>query len=307
MDDSLSFESLLKGAGQAAFKAMDDHGRGEYDEFALHGGVAIERLAKAVLVKKNPTYLVEMRGNSELLLYFGGHLELSTDRVRTVGALEALNRLRLMNVLPRDHRLDLLIALRNGTAHTTVGSQARVLLPVLAETVAFLLKEVDIPAEKFWGRWTSAVNVAVDKQRNQIQKDVHLRIRQTRHLFEDRFEGLPDGVKERALQEPKPVVRAITISNQHGTLGLVSTTRCPACGTDAQVTLRPQSEGPDSEVSTLLPITLSCHLCGLALEGREEIEAAALDEDTFVLPPTVALHWAEEESADEDLGSTAAN
>ncbi|MEE1807668.1 hypothetical protein [Streptomyces sp. BE133] len=46
MDESLSFESLLEGAKKAGHKAMDDHGRGEYDEFALHGGVAVERLAK---------------------------------------------------------------------------------------------------------------------------------------------------------------------------------------------------------------------------------------------------------------------
>lgn len=304
MDDSLSFESLLKGAVQAAYKAMEDHGRGEYDEFALHGGVAIERLAKAVLVKKNPTYLVEMRGNSEMLLYFGGDLELSVDRVRTVGANEALSRLRRMSVLPPDRHLDLLIALRNGTAHTTVGAQAKALLPTLAETVALLLKEADVSVHEFWGRWTSAVNVAVDKQRNETQRDVHLRIRQARHLFEDRFEGLPDDVKERALQEPKSVVRAITISNQNGTLGLVSTTRCPACGTDAQVKLQPLSEEPVG--GTLLPISLGCRLCGLELEGREEIEAAGLDDDTFVLPPTVALYWGEEEAAGAEPNDTAA-
>ncbi|WP_282794092.1 hypothetical protein [Streptomyces sp. CC224B] len=34
MDDSLSFESFLAGAKKAAHRAMDGHGRGEYDEFA---------------------------------------------------------------------------------------------------------------------------------------------------------------------------------------------------------------------------------------------------------------------------------
>ncbi|AVH58488.1 MULTISPECIES: hypothetical protein [Streptomyces] len=55
MDDSLSFESFLRGAGKAAYKAMEDHGRGEYDEFALHGGVTVERLAKAALVPRRTT------------------------------------------------------------------------------------------------------------------------------------------------------------------------------------------------------------------------------------------------------------
>ncbi|MEV0122659.1 integrase [Streptomyces sp. NPDC050703] len=72
MDDALSFESFLEGAKKAAHRAMDDHGRGEYDEFALHGGVAVEKLAKAVLVSMNPVYLLEMRnGNPDMLLYLG--------------------------------------------------------------------------------------------------------------------------------------------------------------------------------------------------------------------------------------------
>ncbi|WP_405910418.1 MULTISPECIES: hypothetical protein [unclassified Streptomyces] len=54
MNGSLSSESFYQGAKKAAHKAMDDHGRPEYDEFALHAGVAVEKLAKAVLAAKNP-------------------------------------------------------------------------------------------------------------------------------------------------------------------------------------------------------------------------------------------------------------
>lgn len=101
MDDSLSFESFLEGAKKSAHRAMDDHGRGDYDEFALHGGVAVERLVKAVLVSKNPVYLLEMRsGSPDMLLYLGGHLEMSADKVRTVGAKDAIKRLRTLGLLP---------------------------------------------------------------------------------------------------------------------------------------------------------------------------------------------------------------
>ncbi|MGW0496946.1 hypothetical protein ACWD0Z_16345 [Streptomyces sp. NPDC003007] len=173
MDDSLSFESFFEGAKKAAQKAMEDHGRGEYDEFALHAGVAIERLAKAVLVMRNPLYLVEMRnGNADLLLHFGGDLELDTAKVRTVGAKEALQRLRRMGVLPSDSQLDLLIELRNGTAHTTVRDEAKMLLPTLAETTAILLTAVGTSFRVFWGRWSRAVIVAVDKQLDDIRRDV---------------------------------------------------------------------------------------------------------------------------------------
>ncbi|MGW2932973.1 hypothetical protein ACWDA7_14145 [Streptomyces sp. NPDC001156] len=244
MDDSLSFESLLKGAGKAARKAIEDHARSEYDEFALHGGVAVERLAKAVLIKRNPAYLVEMRnGNSDMLLYFGGDLDLDVDQVRTVGAKEALQRLRRLEVLPKkDAQLDQLIDLRNGTAHTTVGDQAKALLPSLAETVALLLKEVDLSVEGFWGHWTSMVNMAVDKQRSEIERNVQIRIRQARHLFEGRFKGLPDSVKERALQEPDDGARLVSIidgDDDGKLLVMISTLPCPACGAEANVQLLP--------------------------------------------------------------------
>ena len=64
MNDSLSAESFYQGAKNAAHRAMDDHGRPEYDEFALHAGVAVEKLVKAVLAAKNPVYFAEIRSNS---------------------------------------------------------------------------------------------------------------------------------------------------------------------------------------------------------------------------------------------------
>ncbi|MFF3208423.1 hypothetical protein [Streptomyces sp. NPDC002962] len=301
MDDSLSFESFLAGAGKAAYKAMEDHGRGEYDEFALHGGVAVERLAKAVLVKRNPLYLLEMRnGNADMLLYLGGDLEMEAERVRTVGANEALKRLRRMGVLPSDLQLDLLIELRNGTAHTTVGDEAKTLLPTLAETIAILLKAVSMSAEQFWGRWISAVNVAVDKQRDALQRDVEIRIKQARHLFDDRFKGLPDGAKERALAEPfdGPTAVAVTGSDE-SLIALISTLACPACGGEAHIRVTPiRSTATGAEVTVDL---LDCPLCGLKLTGPEEINASGAEVEKAVVPSNVIISWGRTLPAPLDL------
>ncbi|MGR6973202.1 hypothetical protein ACU639_27050 [Streptomyces cynarae] len=291
MDDSLSFESFLSGAGKAAFKALEDHGRGEYDEFALHGGVAVERLAKAVLVKKNPAYLVEMRnGNSDLLLYFGGDLELEPDKVRTVGAKEAIQRLRRLKVLPPDPQLDRLIDLRNGTAHTSIGDEAKTLLPTFAETISLLLRAARVAVQRFWGRWTSAISAAVDKQHSEVQRDVAIRIRQARHLFEDRFKGLPDGTKERAIEEAREAVKAITISEKDDKIVMViSTLPCPACGADTHVKLTPlNSTATSVEVRVDL---LDCPLCGLHLTGPEEIKAAHVDIEKAIVPSNVIVSW----------------
>lgn len=297
MDDSLSFESFLEGAKKAAHRAVDDHGRGEYDEFALHGGVAVERLAKAVLVSKNPVYLLEMRnGNPDMLLYLGGHLEMSADKVRTVGAKDTIKRLRTLGLLPADSQLDLLIELRNGTAHTTVGDQAKALLPALAENIAALLSDIGLREEAFWGRWTSAMNMAVNKQRSAIERDVGIRIRQARHAFDDRFEGLPEGAKEKILQESDATFEHLGISggpisfaSGKGLMSMIAVMPCPACGGQAEITLAPVA--PSQAASNLIPDTLRCHLCALELNNPEEFRASGTNIQVSGLPASFAQSW----------------
>nr|WTB31182.1 hypothetical protein OG781_18320 [Streptomyces sp. NBC_00830] len=280
MDDSLSFESFFEGAKKAAQKAMEDHGRQEYDEFSLHAGVAIERLAKAVLVMRNPLYLVEMRnGNADLLLYFGGDLELDTAKVRTVGAKEALQRLRRMGILPPDSKLDLLIELRNGTAHTTVGDEAKTLLPTLAETVAVLLTATATTFHVFWGRWARTVIVAVDKQLDEIRRDVEIRIDQALHRFEDKFKGLSEDVKAQVLAASEPHVprfdpglnaRWLPELPVGGHYFHLATVDCPACEGLATVRLLPS--GKDTVPSSM--DILYCDLCNLYLAGQDEVKAS---------------------------------
>jgi hypothetical protein len=198
-----------------------------------------------------------------------------------------------------------LIDLRNGTAHTTVGDQAKALLPTLAETVALLLKEVGFSVEQFWGRWTSAVNVAVDKQRDAIQRDVEVRIKQARHLFEDRFDGLPDGVKETALQEPDDGVRVFSITDGDDDgklLVMISTLSCPACGAEANVQLLPVKFSTTGV--ELLADLLSCPLCGLELNSPEEIKASGADITKAVLPSNIAVSWAATLPAAVDIDDT---
>ncbi|WP_217207467.1 hypothetical protein [Streptomyces sp. AC550_RSS872] len=300
MDESLSFENFLEGAKKAAHRAMDDHGRGEYDEFALHGGVAVERLAKAVLVSKNPVYLLEMRnGNPDMLLYLGGHLEMSADKVRTVGAKDTIKRLRTLGLLPPDSELDLLIELRNGTAHTTIGDQAKTLLPTLAKNIAALLKDIDLPEENFWGRWTSAMNVAVDKRRGDIERDVQLRIRQARHGLDDRLKGLPLPYKLRVpgqsgfsvfFQDANPDIDqvVVTVTGTHG---------CPACERQAIVKAEPD---PASPKMAFTAVSMSCPWCQLRLNSAEEIQAAGTNLASLVELAGLAAY---DELPDSDNGT----
>ncbi|MGW3291490.1 hypothetical protein ACWDR3_43365 [Streptomyces sp. NPDC001002] len=292
MDDSLSFESFLAGAKKAANDAVDEHGRGDYDDFALYGGVAIEKLAKAVLVSKNPIYIAEVKGSAEMLFHLGGHR--TAAKVRTIGVSEAVARLRTLGVLAPDRQLDLLIDLRNGTAHTTVGEQAKALLPTLAENVAVLLSEVGLSTDEFWDRWTSLVNVAVDRERSAIQRDVEIRIKQARHLFDDRFSGLPVAAKEQILEEFPPDVgfpiKTLTVSDSQDRLtALFVSTICPACG--GQARLRLNHVGTSSTGVSLIPDWLGCGMCNLKLEGQEELAASGADVEKAALPGGIHFTW----------------
>lgn len=307
MDDFLSFASFLEGAKKAAHRAMDEHGRSEYDNFALQGGVAIEKLAKAVLVSMNPVYLLEMRnGNPDMLLYLGGHLELGEEKVRTVGAKDAIKRLRTLGILPPDPQLDMLIELRNGTAHTSTGDRAKALLPALVESSWALLKKVGIDIGDFWERWSGAVIIAVDQQRSQVERDVEIRIRQAWHRFDDRFAGLPESARERALAEPSSApypfdispFRAPTESHYY----ILATVGCPCCSGTAMLKVLPSRDiklGP-----RLLMDALHCPLCLLSLESPAEVRAAGVQDpwQSGNPPQTMAVSGFQVHSPDAESG-----
>ncbi|RKE20112.1 hypothetical protein [Streptomyces sp. TLI_171] len=280
MDDSLSFAAFVDGAQKAAHRAMEDHGRGDYDEFALHAGVAVEKLAKGVLVQKNPLYIVDMRGGAEMLFHLGGHR--LARKVRTIGATETLARLRMLDVSLPGAQLDLLIDMRNGVAHSVASSQAKSLLPTFAETVTALANEAAEDIERFWGRWADTARTAVDGKSSQVERDVMIRIRQARHRFDDRFAGLPEGAKEQVLSARRiPEQFTITTLPDSPMAVLRYTPVCPACGGQASTVYTLSTS--TSTTTTMNATAFACQLCGLELDDLEEIRAADPGTETWPL------------------------
>ncbi|MES9519767.1 hypothetical protein [Streptomyces capoamus] len=276
MDDSLSYESFFGSAKKAAHLAMGDHGRGDYSEFALHAGVSVEHLAKATLFSKNPIYIAEMR-NADMLLYFGGDLPLPMKKVRTVGAKEAIARLRRIGVLPGDDDLDLLIEMRNGAAHASSdGNEAKEKVLTFARTVQALLDHLGEKLVTFWDRWTEAVWSAVNEQEDEVFRDMRLRITHARHAFDDRFKGLPDHVKQNALAPSGPTLEDVLstplgITSNGNPALLVSGGACPAC--TGPTVLRFERTFQEGTKTSYAPTALGCHLCTFRAEGYEEMAA----------------------------------
>ncbi|MET8114042.1 hypothetical protein [Streptomyces prasinus] len=269
MDDSLSFESFFKSAKKAAHRAMDDHARREYDEFALHAGVAIEHLAKAILVKMNPLYIAS------------GKVQVATEQkkftIYTITMSEALKRLAQLGIGKVTQSLQSLIEMRNGTLHASGDDEAKNQIPTLATTIAAMLKHLGIPIEDFWGRWTSAINVAVDKQRNEIQRNVEIRIKQARHLFDDRFKGLSREVKERAISSELHVSTApfdhlVEIDGKTFPSSIMTPGGpCPSCTTQTTILFGMVDRSADH--TQYAPDGITCHVCGLSLNGFDEMTA----------------------------------
>ncbi|WP_405542464.1 hypothetical protein OG478_12365 [Streptomyces phaeochromogenes] len=278
MNNALSSESFYQGAKKAAHKAMDDHGRPEYDEFALHAGVAVEKLAKAALAAKSPVYVAEIRNNSaDMVMHLGGHVQLDEEKVRTVGATEAIKRLQKIGVLQKDSQLDLLIEMRNGAAHTTPDSTlAKGMISPLARTIETLLNDLGKPLEEFWERWTDAVKNAVNEQEDQVFRDVQLRITQARHAFEDRFVGLPTEVKEGAHKSPQPRKEewfAQPMEVRDGDLLVLKASGgdCPACGGQGLLTFEPVRYTATETMFTANGF--GCYLCTFEVSGPDEMAA----------------------------------
>jgi hypothetical protein len=294
MDDSLSSESFYQGAKKAAHRAMDDHGRPEYDEFALHAGVAVEKLAKAVLAAKNPVYVAEIRSNSaDMVMYLGGHVQLDEEKVRTVGATEAIKRLQKIGVLQKDSKLDLLIEMRNGAAHSTPDSTlAKGMITPLARTVETLVNDLGRPLDEFWGRWTDAVKNAVNEQEDQVFRDVQLRITQARHAFEDRFKNLPPGSKELVLIGARPKSSAsidVMGVDEGGTLILNATGGdCPACGGPSTLTFEPTEVTSTNTHYWVNAFT--CSVCTFKVVGPDEMAALRKANAPLVMDGLVFHH-----------------
>ncbi|MET9071777.1 hypothetical protein ABZX95_06230 [Streptomyces sp. NPDC004232] len=273
MDDALSVESLLAGARRFAHLAMVAHGRSDHELFALHGGVAVERLAKAALVAKSPALLLEMRGKVDALFHLTG-VKRSDNRVHTIGAGEAISRLRKLDMLPDDPGLDDLIELRNGVAHATQDNEGSELLPALARTVETLLTDLRRDLTAFWDRWAETVRLALDEARTELERDVQVRLQQARHVAEERFAGLPDGALKR-FQESQGKAFNLALMTEENILLVETGVRCPACDSWANVVM----QGGDSATNSNRFVTsgLRCPMCHLSLTGAEEFEAAGLD------------------------------
>ncbi|MDC2953398.1 hypothetical protein PO587_02890 [Streptomyces gilvifuscus] len=265
MDDSLSYESLLRGAGKFALSALEAHGADDEEVFLLHAGVSIERLAKAALVQKSPFLLMEMKGKDDTLLHLTGVRQ--TAKLRTVGAGQAIGRLRDMAVLPqRDPDLDELIELRNGVAHLLASVNDEFDgLAVFCRVTNQLLDHLDVKRWNYWRSWSTLVDITLNELQEKVERDVARRLEQARRRLNTRFKDLPKEALDSYIATRPQLDYGLQVFS--GKVFVPWT--CPACGNWAVITTGPPEHVGGGEPGTSVPESFLCFVCQFTLKAQE--------------------------------------
>ncbi|WP_405956907.1 hypothetical protein [Streptomyces phaeochromogenes] len=265
MDESLSFEGLLRGARKFASSALEAHGAEDEEVFLLHAGVSIERLAKATLVKRSPFLLMEMKGKDDTLFHLAGVRQ--TAKLRTIGAGQAIGRLRDIAVLPqRDPDLDELIELRNGVAHLMASVNDEFDgLTVFCRVTNQLLDHLDMAQRNYWQSWSTLVDITLNELQEKVERNVARRMEQARRLLNKRFKDLPNEALNSYIATRPQLDFGFQVSS--GKVFVPWT--CPACGNWALITAGPPVIVVFGEPGKSVPESFLCFVCQFTLKAHE--------------------------------------
>ncbi|WP_128503164.1 hypothetical protein [Streptomyces inhibens] len=300
MDDALSFETLFAGAKKFAHLAVQAHVDGDEEVFVLHAGVSFERLMKSALARANPMLLMESAKHSdELLLYFAGVPRVKktgasgeSDHFRTIGAFDALKRVRLAGWLSEHRELETLIALRNGVAHLGHTKSSADILAIFARSTNALLDHLQESPRDYWLDWQRMIDVSINESMAKGEREVRRRVEQARRSYELRVEKLPKGVAD-ALQKGTYPIPLAELSGRDS-MFVAGQIECPACYCNASIAFVDYLIGSGSYAERRNSVAfLLCQVCQLRLEGASELDVAGVDVRWAELPEITLKGMAE--------------
>lgn len=306
MPDSIQ-ERLFHSATTYSKRALEAFATGEIGDFVLFGGIAIEHAAKEGLVLANPVFIAPDRAFLSAIALDAAKddVDLLVAGVRTVSGAEALVRRSQFEPHLKD-RLDSaqeIISLRNGEAHLAIRdeSQKQRIFVVFLRTIEALLQ---FDPEDFWSPHYDLVKATLDERAEAVERQVAGAMAAARIAVENRLAGLDVEFVKATI-----AVASSRLANRvDDDTALVID--CPVCEFPAEVS--GETEQTDVHIDddgfavapllTFYASGLRCEICGLALDGSEEIKASGLESywenDTIDTDKWLYDHY----EPDEDLG-----
>ncbi len=287
-------DDLYASAQRHAVRAFRARANNDHDDAALQFGVMLEHLAKSYLVGRHPTLVLERNFDFSTLLRLAGQGQRVKPGhvLKTIGLRGALERFGEMEAAGapgagKKHadRFELVLQARDGVAHVGASSAAADAVAELAVRGAVeILDKNNRTHDMFFGDWSTPARALLDEHATKVHQLVQLRLSLARDAFTQRFSGLTE--QDRDAQLATLDVRPATVADD---TKLAVT--CPACtqhgvltGTD-DIDFEPDwdVEAGESYLSgvyatvILRADTFNCPVCGLRLNGTEQLTEAALD------------------------------
>lgn len=278
-------EALAESARRYTHRAVESFVRGDFADFCLAAGIAVELAVKTRLAQHNVAFIAPDNGfkSAAALWRMRDNIEALPLETRTVSASEGFKRLaELEPKLNRYRRfVDDVCMLRNGEAHLGLSG----LEDHDAALSSFLAVSDGIrigSPEELWGEHADFVQVHLEESAESLARQVEEKITRARLRFTERFGGLSADQQE--------VVFAIIRENveRHTWAGTLEH-ECPVCGSpclvDGHIDVDfdidwDHREGVPIGGQVFVVFSsyhLACGACGLDLDGADEIERAGID------------------------------
>lgn len=283
----LTADSLTDSAQRFADAALRAYEESNDVMILPMAGVTLEHLAKAVLARHNPAYLLDFRGKFATLLRLTGDPKSRAADVRTIGAAEALQRVAHFVPLARIDDLKKVVDVRNGVLHAgTMPDTSQTVADLVAALQAsiVLLEALDTAPERFFLDGWKLVDTLLEERRSTIEREVDRKksaaVRRlveldTEGIFEHRFRAIPQ-----------------LDWGDTGDGYYIKQVQCPVCGQDCQlrgeviidfdVDVEVGDEGESMAhafpVAEWTPTDLNCSYCGLRVIGGEELKVVGLSD-----------------------------
>lgn len=284
-DVDAAVRGLYKSAQRFAQRSAADLAAGRADDSMANAGIALEHMAKAYLASEHPLLVVGSKQGSidpaGMLWALARPTRASGGTGITINASEAIRRCCIL--LPQLSEKDLrpVLDARNGVLHIgfAPGSDADIIISQVARAAEFLLPKIGKESRGLWGNYYSAVMGRLHSRRDRIANRVADKLASARDSHELAFKRLGvDGVS---------ALRAA--ADRYSYSENEEPMACPACRGPAVVSGSIEVEeepgyADESDWSlagfTLVPWlhlqSLRCQVCGLFLEGEEEIREAGV-------------------------------